>query len=46
MPDINGYEVCQQLKSEEKTRDIPVIFLSALDDVLDQVKAFKVGAVD
>ncbi len=46
MPDINGYEVCQQLKSAEKTRDIPVIFLSALDDVLDKVKAFKVGAVD
>jgi class 3 adenylate cyclase len=46
MPDINGYQVCEQLKAEEKTRDIPVIFLSALDDVLDKVKAFKVGAVD
>lgn len=46
MPDINGYEVCEKLKAEEKTRGIPVIFLSALDDVLDKVKAFKVGAVD
>jgi len=46
MPDIDGYEVCQQLKANEKTRDIPVIFLSALDDVLDKVRAFEVGGVD
>jgi two-component system, sensor histidine kinase and response regulator len=46
MPDINGYEVCQQIKSDEKTREIPVIFISALDDVLDKVKAFQVGGVD
>jgi diguanylate cyclase (GGDEF)-like protein len=46
MPDMNGYEVCQQLKAEPQTQDIPVIFLSALDDVLDKVKAFEVGAVD
>lgn len=46
MPDMDGYEVCQKLKAAEQTRDIPVIFLSALDDVLDKVRAFDVGAVD
>ena len=46
MPDLDGYQVCQQLKANEKTRNIPVIFLSALDDVLDKVKAFEVGGVD
>ena len=46
MPDIDGYQVCQQLKADERTRDIPVIFLSALDDVLDKVRAFEVGGVD
>jgi diguanylate cyclase (GGDEF)-like protein len=46
MPEINGYEVCKQLKSGEKTRHIPVIFISALDETLDKVKAFQVGGVD
>ena len=46
MPDMNGYEVCAQLKASPKTSSIPIIFLSALDDVLDKVKAFDVGAVD
>ena len=46
MPDLDGYQVCQKLKADEKTRHIPVIFLSALDDVLDKVKAFEVGGVD
>jgi len=46
MPEINGYEVCKKLKSEEKIRHIPVIFISALDEVLDKVKAFQVGGVD
>jgi two-component system sensor histidine kinase/response regulator len=46
MPDLNGYEVCQQLKASETTREIPVIFLSALNDVLDKVKAFSVGGAD
>ena len=46
MPEMDGYEVCQQLKADVKTYDIPVIFLSALDDSLDKVKAFKVGGVD
>ena len=46
MPDMNGYEVCQHLKASPLTCDIPVIFISALDEVLDKVKAFAVGAVD
>lgn len=46
MPEMDGYEVCQHLKAHEATQDIPVIFLSALDDVLDKVKAFGVGGVD
>jgi PleD family two-component response regulator len=46
MPDMNGYEVCQRLKIDPITRDIPVIFISALDEVLDKVKAFAVGGVD
>ena len=46
MPQMNGYEVCEKLKTLEKTKDIPVIFISALDDVLEKVKAFQVGGVD
>ncbi|MFM2060866.1 MAG: hypothetical protein RLZZ507_536 [Cyanobacteriota bacterium] len=46
MPDMDGYEVCEQLKSDPQTKDIPVIFLSALDEALDKVKAFAVGGVD
>jgi signal transduction histidine kinase len=46
MPEMNGYEVCQQLKADEKTREVPVIFISALDDVLDKVKAFDAGGAD
>lgn len=46
IPDMNGYEVCQHLKASPLTRDIPVIFISALDEVLDKVKAFAVGGVD
>lgn len=46
MPDMDGYQVCEQLKQDELTRDIPIIFLSAFDDVLDKVKAFSVGGVD
>lgn len=46
MPDMDGYEVCQQLKASERTASIPVIFLSALDEPLDKVKAFAVGGVD
>lgn len=46
MPQMDGYEVCQQLKADERTRDVLVIFLSALDDALDKIKAFEVGGVD
>lgn len=46
MPEMDGYEVCMQLKAEPKTSEIPVIFISALDEVLDKVTAFKVGGVD
>lgn len=46
MPQMSGYEVCQQLKADDRTRHIPVIFISALEDVLDKVKAFEVGGVD
>lgn len=46
MPEMDGYEVCRLLKLNEKTRDIPVIFISALDEIEDKVKGFDVGAVD
>ena len=46
MPGMDGYEVCQRLKSSENTQNIPVVFISALNDVLDKVKAFQVGGVD
>lgn len=46
MPEMNGYEVCSELKADERTRNIPVIFISAISDVLDKVKAFSVGGVD
>jgi signal transduction histidine kinase len=46
MPNMDGYEVCEQLKGDESTREIPVIFISAVSEVLDKVKAFTVGGVD
>lgn len=46
MPEMDGYQVCEQLKAEINTRDIPVIFISALDDFADKKKAFKVGGID
>ena len=46
MPGIDGFEVCRRLKAEPGTRDIPVIFLSALDDTVNKVKGFSLGAVD
>lgn len=46
MPGLSGYEVCSQLKADESTRNIPVIFLSALNQELDKVQAFTVGGVD
>ncbi len=46
MPGLDGYEVCRRLKRHKETAQIPVIFISALDEVLDKVKAFEVGGVD
>ncbi|RKZ53553.1 MAG: hybrid sensor histidine kinase/response regulator [Candidatus Parabeggiatoa sp. nov. 3] len=46
MQGMNGYEVCEHLKADEQTRDIPVIFLSALNETFDKMKAFSVGGVD
>ncbi len=46
MPNMNGYEVCEHLKADDQTKEILVIFISALDEVLDKVKAFKIGGVD
>jgi signal transduction histidine kinase len=46
MPEMSGYEVCQQLKANEQTCDIPIIFISALDEVEDKVHAFIAGGVD
>jgi PAS domain S-box-containing protein len=46
MPGLDGYEVCRQLKDNESTRPIPIIFLSALEDERDKVKGFQAGGVD
>ncbi|MCP4673527.1 MAG: response regulator [Desulfobacula sp.] len=46
MPGIDGFETCQRLKANEATKDIPVIFMTALTDTLDKVKGFEHGAVD
>ncbi|MBW4483754.1 MAG: response regulator [Tildeniella torsiva UHER 1998/13D] len=46
MPEMDGYSVCQRLKADPSTQAIPVIFLSALDEALDKVKAFEVGGAD
>jgi signal transduction histidine kinase len=46
MPDLNGYEVCSKLKDNQKYAHIPVIFISAIDDMIDKIKAFEVGGVD
>ncbi len=46
MPDMNGHEVCRRLKGQESLRDIPVVFLTALNDVSEKVDAFNAGAAD
>lgn len=46
MPELDGYEVCARLKADPLSQEIPVIFLSALEDALDKVRAFDVGAAD
>lgn len=46
MPQMSGYEVCEHLKADPVTREIPVIFISALDEAVDKVRAFQLGGVD
>jgi len=46
MPDIDGYEVCRRLRAEEPTRELPIMFLSSLEDVKDKAHGFEVGAND
>ena len=46
MPEMDGYEVCRRLKENEDLKDIPVIFISALTETFDKVKAFRIGGVD
>jgi len=46
MPEMDGYEVCRRLKADERWRDIPVLFISALSDTEDKVRAFQAGGVD
>jgi phosphoserine phosphatase RsbU/P len=46
MPEMNGYEVCEHLKADDKLKGIPIIFISALTDQMDKVKAFASGGVD
>ena len=46
MPDMDGYEVCRQLKADERTQNIPIIFVSAIQEEAEKVKAFSEGAVD
>jgi sigma-B regulation protein RsbU (phosphoserine phosphatase) len=46
MPEMNGYEVCAKLKADVKTRDIPIIFVTAMSDTRDETKGFELGAVD
>ncbi len=46
MPEMNGYEVCAALKGNPETKNIPVLFISALNDVADKIKAFSVGGLD
>jgi two-component system, NtrC family, sensor kinase len=46
MPDMDGYEVCEKLKQNPQTANVPVIFISAYNNAIDKVKAFEVGGVD
>jgi len=46
MPGTDGYEVCELLKTEEETKDIPIVFLTAKTDVEDRIRGFELGAVD
>ncbi|MDJ0509576.1 MAG: diguanylate cyclase [Crocosphaera sp.] len=46
MPDMDGYKICETLKNNLQTQEIPIIFVSALDEIFNKVKAFAIGGVD
>ena len=46
MPELDGYEVCRQLQEDGQTKDIPIIFITAKQNIDDEIKGFKIGAVD
>ncbi len=46
MPGLNGYDICRQLKADDRTRDIPVIFLTVKNELNDEIRGFELGAVD
>ncbi|MBE9561626.1 MAG: response regulator, partial [Proteobacteria bacterium] len=46
MPGIDGIEVCRRFKAKESTKDIPIIFITALSEIKDKLKAFAIGGVD
>jgi signal transduction histidine kinase len=46
MPNMDGFEVCQRLKSQDNTKDIPIIFMTALSDTVNKIKGFELGAAD
>ena len=46
MPEMNGFELCRLIKSDEKVKNIPVIFISALNEIDDKITAFQTGGVD
>lgn len=46
MPELDGFETCQRIKSNERTRDIPVMLMAAVTETVDKVKGFQLGAVD
>src|SRR5207342_3511770 len=46
MPGLDGYEVCQKIRAQESTRELPIMFLSALEDIKDKTRGFEVGGND
>lgn len=46
MPEVNGFEACKKIKEDDRLKEIPIIFISSLNETFDKVKAFEVGAVD
>ncbi|WP_320041872.1 response regulator [uncultured Desulfobacter sp.] len=46
MPGMNGFETCREIKTDEKKADIPIVFMTALDNIEDKVQGFKAGGVD